>query len=448
MPDASIDPLFAAAPDALLAPERLLVLLGLSFFFGLAFEEYFGRSKLKPPGGVRTFPLLALVGALLYALAPETGALFLGGLAILGLWLAIYYWQRLELQRAEPGIEPEPGTRLDAGIVAAVGNLVAYLLGPVTLTEPLWVPVSIAVAAVLLTGARERLHAFAETVGGGELVTLGKFLIIIGIVLPLVPDEPVTGLTSITPYQVWLAVVVVSTLSYASYLVQRYLAPRHGLLYSAALGGLYSSTATTVVLSRQTRASAAVPHRLHAALVLTTAVMFLRILIVVAIFNMGLAATLAPSLVALFVFGMAITGFLLWRRHGADGRREEDDLPPSNPLEIQTALVFALLFIALSLGVGWAREEFGEGSLFALAALAGVTDVDPLVLSVAQASRDTAAIGTNAAAILIAAASNNVLKGAYTLVFAGRAAGLVPALALFLLAGGALVAVFVTLGLA
>ena len=400
---------------------------------------------MKPPGGVRTFPILALAGGLLYALAPATGLLFLGGLTILGLWLAVYYWQRLELQRTNPRTEPAPGVRLDGGILAPVGNLIAFLLGPVTLTQPLWVPVTVAVATVLFTGAREKLHALAGRLGGGELVTLGKFLIVIGIVLPLVPDEPVTSLTAITPYQVWLAVVVVSSLSYASYLLQRYVAPRHGLLYSAALGGLYSSTATTVVLSRQARAKPAAAHKLHAALVLSTTVMFLRILAVVAIFNIALATTLLPSIAALFLFGLVVTGLLLWRDAG--GTAAEDTLPPSNPLEIQTALIFAFLFIALSLGVGWARANFGEESLFALAALAGVTDVDPLVLSIAQGGQQGAALHMDAAAILIAAASNNVLKGVYTLVFAGRLAGLVPAAALLLLAAGGGIAAIVMLGL-
>ena len=444
MPETT-EQLFAVLPDALLAPERLLALLGLAFFLGLADEEYFGQRRLKPPGGVRTFPLLALAGALLYALMPEMPLLFLGGLLVLGLWLAVWYRYRLEIQLAEPHVEQEADVRLNGGIMALVTNLIAYLLGPIVLTQPLWVPVAVAVAAVLFTGARDRLHAFAETIGGAEISTLAKFLIIIGIVLPLVPDEPVTDLTAITPYQVWLAVVVVSTLSYASYLVQRYIAPRHGLLYSAALGGLYSSTATTVVLSRRARAAGARSGTLHAALILSTSVMFLRILVVVAIFNLALATALAPSLLLLFAFGLALAAFLYWRESGADAEDGAEVLPPSNPLEIQTALVFALLFIALSLAVGWARGEFGEESLFVLAALAGVTDVDPLVLSVAQSS---GALELGAAAILIAAASNNILKGAYTLVFAGRAAGLVPALALFFLAAGGAAAVLLTLGLA
>lgn len=448
MPDESTTPLLAALPDLLLAPERLATLLGLAFFLGLADEEYFGQRRLKAPGGVRTFPLLALAGALLYALMPETPLLFLGGLLVLGLWLAVWYRYRLEVQLVEPRVEHEPGVRLDGGIMALLGNLIAYLLGPIALTQPLWVPVAVAVAAVLFTGARDRLHAFAETIGGTELSTLAKFLIIIGIVLPLVPDEPVTTLTAITPYQVWLAVVVVSTLSYASYLVQRYVAPRHGLLYSAALGGLYSSTATTVVLSRRARTAGKGAQMLHAALVLSTSVMFLRVLIVVAIFNLALATALAPSLVLLFAVGLALSAFLYWRGHGADAENGTEILPPSNPLEIQTALVFALLFIALSLAVGWASAEFGEESLFALAALAGVTDVDPLVLSVAQGAHGDAALAINAAAILIATSSNNVLKGGYTLVFAGREGGLVPAAALFALAAAGIAAILVTLGLA
>ena len=441
MPDAT-EPFFAAMPDALLAPERLLTLLGLSFFLGLAWEEYLGSGRLKPPGGVRTFPLLAFAGALLYALAPELPLLFLGGLAVLGAWLSIWYWQSLAQQRAEPEPGEEPDTRLNGTIMAPLGNVIAYLLGAVVLTEPLWVAVAMAVAAVLLASAREKLHAFSDRMGG-ELFTLAKFLIIIGVVLPLVSNEPVTTLTAITPYQVWLAVVVVSTLSYVSYLVQRYLAPRRGLLYSAALGGLYSSTAITVLLSRQARIAKTRLDRLHAALVLSTAVMFLRILVVVAIFNLTLAKTLAPAIALLLLIGLGVAALLLWRhdrtaRHGS----EEDVLPPVNPLELQTALIFALLFVVLSLAVGWARTEFGEGSLFVIAALAGVTDVDPLVLNVAQGA---APLHFAAAAILIAAASNNVLKGGYMLIFAGRRAGLVPALALLLLAGIGLAAAFLML---
>jgi len=301
---------------------------------------------------------------------------------------------------------------------------------------------------VLLTGARDRLHEMAEKIGGTELATAAKFLIITGVVLPLVPNEPVTDITTITPFQVWLAVVVVSALSYASYLVQRYAAPRHGLLYSAVLGGLYSSTATTVVLSRRagTINGKGGQHMLNAALVLSTAVMFPRILVIVTIFNPGLALSLAPALLILFGIGLLLTFWLLARR-GENEAGDESIPPPSNPLEIQTALVFALLYIGFSIAVGWARPEFGDQSLFALAALSGITDITPLVLNIAQ-TLGGGALTVETAAILMAATSNNLLKGGYILAFAGRKRGIISATALFTLSLAGIAAILVTLGLA
>src|SRR5208337_1331988 len=123
--------------------------------------------------------------------------------------------------------------------------------------------------------------------------------------LPLLPNEPVTTLTSITPRQVWLALVVVCTFSYASYLAQRYWAAAAGGLWMAALGGLYSSTATTVVLARQAKADPTTGRYAQAGITLATAIMYLRILAVVAIFNLSLARILALPLC-----GLSLAGFL------------------------------------------------------------------------------------------------------------------------------------------
>ena len=418
---------------SLLEPERLAVLLALGFFFGLAFEEYFARSQIKPPGGVRTFPLLALAGAILYALEPQNGLLLLAGLATLGAWLTVYYHKRLTARSGRVDDADNSDRRLDAGIMAPVCNILAFLLGPIALAEPLWVAVTVAVAAVLFTGAREKLHALASTLGSDEFVTLGKFLIVIGIVLPLVPHEPVTTLTDITPYEVWLAVVAVSTLSYASYLVQRFLAPRQGVLISAALGGLYSSTATTVILSRRVR-DTATPARTQAAIVLSTAIMFLRILVVVAIFSPALALQLLPAIGVLCALGLFASAALIWTGRRAGAQEPDQPTVPANPLEISTAMVFALMFIILSVAVSWAKARFGESGIFALGALAGFTDVDPFVLNIVQGASRALDLNVAAAAIVVAASSNNLLKATYTLVFAGSKGGIKPALALFLLA--------------
>jgi len=217
------------------------LLFGLRFFLGLAFEDFFAHAATKRPGGIRTFPMLALAGGMLYLFDPVHLLPFTGGLLVLGAWLAIFYSEHIR-ERDEQG---EP----NVGLVVLVLNVHAYLLGAVTLALPNWVAVGTTVAAVLLLTGRERLHELARRVEMKEIITAGQFLILTGLVLPLLPSESVTTLTSISPRQVWFALLVVCTLSYASYLAQHYWAPAAGGLWMAALGGLYSSTATTVVLA-------------------------------------------------------------------------------------------------------------------------------------------------------------------------------------------------------
>src|SRR5579863_666208 len=170
---------------------RFLLLLGLGFFFGLAFEEFHAQGGQARPGGVRSFPLLALAGALLYRLDQNRLLPLSVGLLVLGAWLTCYYWRHVG--------ETDPDGRPNVGLMVPICNVLAYLLGPITLAEPAWVAIGVVVAAVLLMTAREKLHGFARRIEVGEIVTAGKFLIIAGLVLPFLPNEPVTELTKITP---------------------------------------------------------------------------------------------------------------------------------------------------------------------------------------------------------------------------------------------------------
>src|SRR5215469_3477218 len=208
----------------------LALLLGLSFFFGLAFEEFYRRSGVERPGGVRTFPLLAIGGGVLYLLDTQRLLPFTAGLLVLGAWLFAFY--RARDDKDEP----------NAGLMVPLCNVPAYLLGAVALAFPAWMAVGVTVASVLFFTGRERLHDLARKVEMAEIVTAGQFLILTGLVLPLLPDQPVTTLTHITPRQAWLALLAVCSVSYASYLVQRVLAPAAGDIWMALLGGAYSST--------------------------------------------------------------------------------------------------------------------------------------------------------------------------------------------------------------
>jgi len=406
-----------------------LLLLGLGFFFGLAFEEFHAQAGQARPGGVRSFPLLALAGGLLYRLDIERLLPLSVGLLVLGAWLTCYYWRHVE--------EIDPEGRPNVGLMVPICNVLAYLLGPIALAEPAWMAIGVTVVAVLLLTARERLHGLARHIEVGEIITAGKFLILTGLVLPFLPTEPVTHLTEITPHQVWLAVLAVATVSYASYLLQRYVAPPGAGLWVALLGGLYSSTATTVILARRAGADPAMLRQAQTGIMLATAVMYVRLLIIVAMFDLPLARALAMPLLALAVVGLALAA--LWYRLSAAPPPVEAVAPaPSNPLELSAAFIFAALFVAISLASTWARGEFGQNGLFGLAAIVGFADIDPFVLSIAGGGAGSLSPAAGAAAILVAAASNNVLKAAYAVAFAGGRAAAAPAAVLALLAlGGA-----------
>jgi len=392
------------------SPISFAILLGLSFFFGLAFEEFYAQSNERRPGGIRTFPLLAMGGGVLYLLDPQRLLAFVAGIVVLGAWLHAFYRQRVRQEGGEGGA--------NVGLMVLLCNMHAYILGAITLALPYWVAVSVTVAAVLLFTGRERLHAFAREVQMAEIVTAGQFLILTGIVLPLLPSEPVTTLTSITPRQAWLALLAVCTVSYASYLVQRWLAPPEGDFWMALLGGAYSSTATTVVLARRARAEPLSAARSQAGITAATAVMYLRILAIVAVFNLGLALVLAPSLAALSAVGFAWAG--LQYRRALSTAAPPGTYRPRNPLEIGAAALFAGLYVLISLLSTWVAAEFGRAGIYVLAAVVGVTDIDPFVLNLAQGGTANVTIATVAGAILIATASNNMLKATYTFAFAGR----------------------------
>ena len=413
-----------------------LLLLGLGFFFGLAFEDFHARAGQKRPGGIRSFPLLSLTGGLLYSLEPTPPWLAGLGLLVVAAWLGGYYWQHMG------EIDSEGFPRV--GLMAPLCNVLAFLLGPVALADPAWVAIGTTVAAVLLLTARAELHDLARRIELHEIVNAGRFLLLTGLVLPLLPDTPVTSLTPITPYQVWLAMVAVSTVSYASYLLRRYVVPQGAGLVVALLGGLYSSTVTTVVLARRARTDPASVAEAQSGIVLANAVMYLRLLLVILVFAPPLAGALAPSMLALGALGLALAGGWIWYRRAGYRRTGAPAAAPlpeaANPLGLGTAATFAALFIAVSILAAWVLSRFGAGGIYTLAGVIGVTDINPFVLSLAQHGIGAVSEPVRVGAVLVATASNNLFQAAYALGYSGGRVGVAPVVGLALLAAGGIAA--------
>lgn len=410
---------------------QYFVLLGLALFYGFAFEAFYGDDLPHRPGGVRTFPLLTFAGAALYLIEPRFAIAFTAGLLVLGSWLFSYVRSGLEIKNHQ----------VEAHFVVPTSALLAYVLGPIALTQPLWVSVALVVGAVLLIGSRKPLHGLAQRVPVAEVLTLGQFLLLVGVVLPLLYSAPNIPFTQITPFKVWLAVVAVSTLSYASYLAQRYVFPESSVLLTAVLGGLYSSTATTVVLARKAHGEG-MTRELAGGIVAATAMMYIRIVVICSIFNAGLGRAIAPPLIGLGVLALVIA-FMLDR---AGAKIKRSDIVPQNPLQLGTAALFAVLLIAISLLSNWVQSHLGNNGVLALAAVVGITDIDPFVLSVAQNNAGSLSQASAAIAVLVATASNNVLKAGYTIGLAGPRGSLPAVATLVLLSVAAVLLTFAFAG--
>jgi uncharacterized membrane protein (DUF4010 family) len=412
---------------------RLGLALAMAVFLGLAFEGVYKVTQRASPGGIRTFPLLAILGALLFLLQPHSLLPFVTGLAAVAAW----QYAHIRMAAIEPELRPSlmiPGT-----------SALAYALGPVALTQPPWVVVAASVSAVILIESRESLHRLVLVIAPTEVFTLGKFLILIGVVLPLLPNHPIIAWTPITPFQVWLAVVATSTLSYVSYLLQKYLPARSMALLPAILGGLYSSTVATVALARQQRSAGAVRREFAVGIVVATIIMYLRIAVIVALFDRPLALMMLPALLGLALLG---TGFAVWdwtQMAHSDSAAPAGQVAVANPLQLATALGFAAMFVLVALLSNWARVGFGQRGVFVLAAITGVANTDPFVLSLAQGGVSAMSGPALSAAILIAASSNNALKAVYALAFGGVRGCRRPAAELTMLALAGLIVVFVYL---
>lgn len=383
--------------------------VAFSFVIGLELHSYRRVDQAGLGfGTTRTFTLIGLLGFVLFALDAR-GLLFVAGLLVLAVFLALYYWRRLAEQHAS--------------LLSILLALLTYALGPVAIHFPAWFLVLFVVLALLLLGEKPGIRRFSDTLRSDEAITLAKFLIMAGVVLPLLPERQIAAFINVSYYQVWLAVIVVSGLSYASYLVQTYFLPQRGVLLTGLLGGLYSSTAATVVLGRRA-GEADDAGQLSAAIILATAMMYLRLLLLV--FILGHHHELTQLLLP---FGTLMLASLLaagWIYRRAQRTPAAVTLPPlKHPLELRTAFLFTLLFVVFAALTQFILARFGSGGLHALSLLVGFSDIDPFILSL-LAGRFQVGAPEITAAILLASGSNNLLKAFYAGIL-GRRRGVLPA---------------------
>jgi uncharacterized membrane protein (DUF4010 family) len=407
-----------------LPPEvlKIVLVLSLSFLIGLEREEHKITVGSYSFGGVRTFPLIGLIG---YSIALLSGAqllpLTVGFLVVAG-FLLLSYWHKLS--SAEAG-----------GVTSEMSGLATFLVGALVCYGHLWIATTLSVASLLLLDLKAALEKLAVRIPPQEILTFAKFLLLTGVILPVVPNQEFSRF-HINPFKTWLVVIAVSTISYGSYVLQRLTKQRGGVVLAALLGGAYSSTVTTVVVARRA-AREQHPHLFSGGILIASGVMYLRLVALLALFNRQLMSLLAlPFLV---LAGLAVGGGWLWtRRPDPSAQAVEREFEPRNPLELLAAFLFALLFLAMLIATQLAVTYLGKAGVNTLAAIMGVTDVDPFIMGMTQAAGALTPLRVAASAVLIAAASNNLVKGIYAYSLGDRKTGI---------QGLALLAVLAALGL-
>jgi uncharacterized membrane protein (DUF4010 family) len=386
---------------------KIVLVLFLSFLVGLEREERKQNGGYSF-GGVRTFPLIGLVGFSVALISGPQFLLLAIGFVVVASFLLLSYWHKLSAEK--------PG-----GITTEMSGLATFLVGALICYDHFWIATTLAVASLLLLDLKAALEQLATTVAPGEILTFAKFLLLSGVILPALPNQEF-GQFHINPFKTWLVVVAISAVSYGSYVLQKMTKGQGGIVLAALLGGAYSSTVTTVVMAKRA-ARENHPHLFSGGMMIACGMMYLRLALLLALFNRALMSLLLVPFLFL-ALGALVVGWLWSRRVDQGAGDFKREFEPRNPLELLTAFMFAGLFLVMLIVTQLAVTYLGKGGVDTLAAIMGVTDVDPFIMGLTQAAGKLTPMNVAAGAILIAAASNNIAKGIYAYSLADRKTGL------------------------
>jgi uncharacterized membrane protein (DUF4010 family) len=390
---------------SILPPLFLTFILTVLFSFVIGLELHSYRRTNEEDLGFGTTRTLTLSGiaGFVFSILDPSGMLYIAGFLALSAFLLVHYRSR---QEKNPSLIPP------------MMAILTYAMGPIALREPLWFIMVYVVVILLILGESHGIRKFSDAVTATEVVTLAKFLIMAGIILPFLPERPIGEAIPVTYTQLWLAVVMVSGVSYLSYLARTYFFPHRGILLTGTLGGLYSSTVATIVLARKDRDQS--DPLTSTAIILASTMMYLRMAILVLALGPGTVSL--PLLLpygGLFLLSLGAA----WGTHTFSRflKPPAEAIPPAvkatHPLEVRTAVLFAGAFVFFAAITHLILGRFGANGLPLLSIAVGFTDITPFILSL-LAGNFHVAKGALEGAIILASGSNNLVNGLYALSLA------------------------------
>jgi uncharacterized membrane protein (DUF4010 family) len=309
------------------------------------------------------------------------------------------------------------------GLTTEIAAVIVFLLAAMVMYgyEPLAIGLGVITAAVL--AYKQPLHGFVEKLGWDDVYAGMRLLIATFIALPLLPNEPIDPWGALNPYKLWLLVILISSISLIGYVLTRLLGASRGVALTGLVGGLASSTAVTLSFAKEGRETPQNANALACGILLAWAVMFVRVLVLVAVVNRPLLAPLLIPFLAMAVTVGAFAAFYYYRDGSANTHMSaKGEVAVKNPFSLTAAAKFGALFAVVLLAVKIVEKTLPPSGLYAVAALSGLVDVDAITLSMAELAQN-GQIRTAVIAITIAALSNTLVKCGMVVVLAGLALG-------------------------
>lgn len=376
--------------------QELLITLGIGFLLGL--EREFSKGQEKSPGktfaGVRTFPLVTLLGYLgSFGSTILSEWLFIVVLAGTTIMIGISYY-----------ITAMAG---DRGGTTEFALIISFLLGGLVAKDYYQLSVILAIVVTGMLAFKVGIHRIISNLDKEEVYSILLFVIITALVLPLLPNEDFGPFGVLNPYKIWLIVSIFVTLNFLAYFLNKFIDKRRSIIITGVLGGFVSSTATTWYFTRLSKKNHESGSLEAAAIIMASSIMFPRMMIWLLLLNMGLLRALFIPLVLLGVIGL-ITGILISR--GVHYESNEDIKYVHNPINLREALIFAVIYVAILLMVGYANRFYGDGGVYLASLISGLTDIDAITISLSDFGSASHVQRTAAAALMIAAMSNTLVK--------------------------------------
>ena len=376
----------------------LAISIGIGFLIGM--ERQFSKETAEHQeqfAGIRTFTMVSMFGYLSALIGQVMGEWIFGLTLVCVFAFVIVSYLRLS---------KTPG---NSGATSEFALIITFVLGGLVFLGMILLALIIMVVMLLLLAFKPTLHLFVEKLKRQELLAIILFVVMSALVIPFLPDFNFGPYDLWNLKEIWKMVVLVSGTSLVGYMIAKFMGHR-GTMLAGVVGGLVSSTSVALAYSRKSTETKSVDTSFYYAMGVISActIMFPRVLFEVYIVNLELAyyLWLPVALISLAGFGTAIVIY----RFKKGNMKHNNGINLKNPLDLVTAIKFALLYAVIQWLVKYSSVQFGDNGTYIAGAISGITDVDAITLSMAKMAREGGNSVLAVNTILIATLSNTLVK--------------------------------------